>query len=141
MAQRRFGSANTTGRKLDVIGEYLSMYQKALSHTYFQTLYIAYRITELKRCRAAVRFISFEPLIGSVGKINLSNIHWAIVGGESGPKSRFLDINWVDQIFDQCEKYDVQFFFKQWGGVNKKRTGRTFRGRTWNEMPNLRVYA
>lgn len=102
---------------------------------------VAYRITELKRCRAAVRFISFEPLIGSVGKINLSNIHWAIVGGESGPKSRPLDIIWVDQIFDQCGQYDVHFFFKQWGGVNKKRTGRTFKGRIWDEMPRLHVHA
>ncbi|MBT4691519.1 MAG: DUF5131 family protein [Rhodospirillaceae bacterium] len=102
---------------------------------------VTYRIAELKRCRAAVRFISFEPLIGPVGKINLSDIHWAIVGGESGPNSRPLDINWVDQIFDQCELYDVHFFFKQWGGVNKKRTGRTFKGRTWDDMPNLHVHA
>ncbi len=101
---------------------------------------VTYRIAELKRCQAAVRFISFEPLIGPVGEINLTNIHWAIVGGESGPKSRQLDTNWVDQIFDQCEQYDVHFFFKQWGGTNKKRTGRTFKGRTWDEMPSLSVH-
>jgi len=102
---------------------------------------VVHRITELKQCRATVRFISFEPLIGSVGKVNLSKIDWAIVGGESGPNSRPLDIDWVNQIFDQCERYDVHFFFKQWGGVNKKRTGRTFKGRTWDEMPELHAHA
>ncbi len=102
---------------------------------------VVHRIAELKRCRATVRFISFEPLIGSVGKVNLSKIDWAIVGGESGPNSRPLDTDWVDQIFDQCEHHDVHFFFKQWGGVNKKRTGRTFKGRTWDEMPELRAHA
>lgn len=95
------------------------------------------RIAALKKCRAAVRFISFEPLIGPVGKVNLSKIDWAIVGGESGPRARPLETDSVDQIFDQCETFDVHFFFKQWGGVNKKRTGRIFRGRTWDEMPSM----
>ena len=98
---------------------------------------VVHRIAELKRCKAAVRFISFEPLIGPVGEVNLSKIHWAIVGGESGPRSRRLDTVWVDEIFDQCENYNAHFFFKQWGGVNKKRTGRTFKGRTWDEMPSM----
>lgn len=96
---------------------------------------VANRIAALKRCKAAVRFISFEPLIGSVGTVNLSNIHWAIVGGESGPKARPLDTLWVEEIFDQCTAYEVPFFFKQWGGVNKKQTGRVFRGQTWDNMP------
>jgi protein gp37 len=102
---------------------------------------VVHRIDDLRRCRAAVRFISFEPLIGPVGKIDLSGIHWAIVGGESGPGSRPLDIEWVDQIFDQCGAHDVRFFFKQWGGKNKKRTGRTFKGRTWDDMPRVHVDA
>lgn len=97
---------------------------------------VVFRIAQLKKCRAAVRFISFEPLIGPVGRANLANIHWAIVGGESGPKARPLKIEWVEQIFGQCEQHDVRFFFKQWGGVNKKRTGRVFKGRTWDEMPS-----
>ena len=96
-----------------------------------------HRIAELKKCRAAVRFISFEPLLGPVGNINLSDIHWAIIGGESGPRARQLDIAWVDQIFDRCERYEVHFFFKQWGGANKKRAGRMFRGRTWDDMPTV----
>lgn len=102
---------------------------------------VTHRIRDLKRCRASVRFISFEPLIGSVGKVNLSNIHWAIVGGESGPNSRPLDTEWVEEIFDHCSAHDVKFFFKQWGGVNKRRTGRTFKGRTWDDMPSVHVHA
>ncbi len=102
---------------------------------------VVHRIAELKRCRAVVRFISFEPLIGPVGRVNLSNIDWAIVGGESGPNSRPLKIEWVDEIFDQSEKFGVHFFFKQWGGVNKKHTGRTFKGRTWDEMPSMYSHA
>lgn len=102
---------------------------------------VVHRIDDLRRCEAVVRFISFEPLIGAVGEVDLSNIHWAIVGGESGPKSRPLDTLWVDEIFDQCETHDVRFFFKQWGGVNKKRTGRTFKGRIWDDMPKVLVHA
>ncbi len=102
---------------------------------------VAGRINELRRCAAVVRFISFEPLIGPVGSVDLSKIHWAIVGGESGPKSRELDVRWVDEIFDQCAAFDVRFFFKQWGGKNKKRTGRTFKGRTWDDMPIMQAQA
>jgi protein gp37 len=102
---------------------------------------VVFRIAQLKKCRAAVRFISFEPLIGAVGDVNLSNIDWAIVGGESGPRARHLDIEWVEQIFERCERFDVRFFFKQWGGPNRKRAGRIFRGRTWDEMPNIQVCA
>lgn len=102
---------------------------------------VAERIPFLAKCNAAVRFISFEPLIGSVGVVDLSDIDWAIVGGESGPNARPLDISWVNEIHDQCEHHDVPFFFKQWGGVNKKRTGRTFKGQTWDEMPELKISA
>lgn len=97
------------------------------------------RIDALRQCNAVVRFISFEPLIGSVGKLDLLGIHWAIVGGESGPGARALKSEWVEHIFSQCETQGLHFFFKQWGGVNKKRTGRTFKGRTWDEMPDMYV--
>lgn len=96
---------------------------------------VADRLEELREVPAAVRFISFEPLIGSVGQIDLKGIHWAIVGGESGPGARPMDTLWVEEIFDQCAADKVAFFFKQWGGVQKKRTGREFRGRTWDELP------
>lgn len=100
---------------------------------------VASRIDALRQCNAVIRFISFEPLIGSVGKLDLSGIDWAIVGGESGPNARALKPEWVEQIFTQCEAQDLHFFFKQWGGVNKKRTGRTFKGRIWDEMPDIHV--
>lgn len=97
------------------------------------------RIAELSRCPAEIRFISFEPLIGSVGNVDLSKVAWAIVGGESGPNSRAMDRSWVDEIHTQCRKQDVSFFFKQWGGTNKKAAGRILDGRTWDEMPRRDV--
>jgi protein gp37 len=94
------------------------------------------RIDDLRRVKAAVRFISFEPLLGSVAMADLAGIHWAIVGGESGPHSRPMSETWVEEIEVACRKASTAFFFKQWGGVRKKSTGRHFRGRTFDEMPN-----
>jgi len=99
------------------------------------------RVDELRKCVATVRFISFEPLIGSVGSVDLSSIHWAIVGGESGPQARPLDPVWVQEIHDLCSEHDVLFFFKQWGGKNKKRNGREFLGKTWDEMPSTQAFS
>jgi protein gp37 len=93
------------------------------------------RIDELRRVPAAVRFISFEPLIGSVADADLQDIHWAIVGGESGPQAREMNPAWVDEIEAICRRDGAAFFFKQWGGRNKKATGRVLRGRTYDEMP------
>jgi protein gp37 len=95
----------------------------------------AYRIDHLRKTRAHVKFLSIEPLIGPVGKLNLRGIDWVIVGGESGPGARPMASDWVTGIRDQCLKSDVAFFFKQWGGVQKKKTGRILEGRTWDEMP------
>jgi protein gp37 len=97
------------------------------------------RIDELRKVRAAVRFISFEPLLGSVARTNLKGIHWAIVGGESGPRSRPMREEWVDEIEAACRKARTAFFFKQWGGVRKKATGRQYRDRTFDEMPSTPV--
>jgi protein gp37 len=93
------------------------------------------RIDALRSTPAAVRFISFEPLIGSVGDVNLHDIHWVIVGGESGPKARAIDRKWITEIKRSCRRHNVAFFFKQWGGANKKATGRVLDGKTWNEYP------
>jgi protein gp37 len=93
------------------------------------------RIDHLREVPASVRFISFEPLIADVGIVDLSGIHWAIVGGESGPRARPMDKEWAESILDQCLNAGTAFFFKQWGGVNKKKTGRVIRGRTYDEMP------
>ena len=97
------------------------------------------RITLLRRVPAQVRFISFEPLIGAIGKVNLNGMHWAIVGGESGPGARPMQQKWVEEIQTQCKTQKVAFFFKQWGGVNKKITGRVYRGRTWDEFPKKAI--
>lgn len=95
----------------------------------------ANRIDHVRKTGAHVKFLSIEPLIGPIGKLNLRGIDWVIVGGESGPGARFMDPTWVVSIRDQCLKADVAFFFKQWGGVQKKKTGRALEGRTWDEMP------
>jgi protein gp37 len=93
------------------------------------------RIDVLRRIPARVRFISAEPLIGALGTINLRGMHWVIVGGESGPGARPMKPEWVREIKAQCQDKNVAFFFKQWGGVNKKRAGRSLDGRLWNELP------
>ncbi len=93
------------------------------------------RIDHLRQIPNFIKFISFEPLLASVKGTNLTNIDWAIVGGESGPKSRPIKEEWVDEIKDACDEQGTAFFFKQWGGTNKKVTGREYRGRTWDEYP------
>jgi protein gp37 len=100
---------------------------------------VIHRIDELRSVSATVRFVSFEPLIESVEGVDLSGIHWAIVGGESGPSARLMFEVWVDEIESACEKFGTVFFFKQWGGKNKKRAGRTYRGRTWDDLPGARM--
>lgn len=95
------------------------------------------RLDDLRATRSTIRFVSFEPLIGSVARANLTGIHWAIVGGESGPRARPMQEEWIDEIYEQCEAANAAFFFKQWGGRNKKVTGRTYRGRLWDELPAL----
>ena len=94
-----------------------------------------YRIEHLRNVGAQVKFISFEPLLEGLGKINLQGIHWVIVGGESGPRARPMNKEWVIEIRDQCTAAGVPFFFKQWGGTNKKKAGRLLDGRTWDEIP------
>jgi protein gp37 len=93
------------------------------------------RLDELRHTPAKVRFISFEPLLGPIGDADLVGVHWAIVGGESGPRARPMERDWVRNIRRLCREQDVAFFFKQWGGFNKKRTGRRLDGRTWDEYP------
>jgi protein gp37 len=97
------------------------------------------RIDHLRKTRAHVKFLSLEPLLGPLQNMNLRGIDWAIVGGESGPGARPVDPAWVIDIRDQCIKAGVAFFFKQWGGVQKKKTGRELEGRTWDQMPELAV--
>lgn len=94
-----------------------------------------YRINHLRKTNAMTKFISFEPLIGPITELDINGIDWVIVGGESGPGARPIIKEWVEQIRDKCTEEDIPFFFKQWGGTIKKRTGRKLDGRTWEEMP------
>lgn len=99
------------------------------------------RIDELRRAPAAIHFISFEPLIGSVAGADLTGIDWVIVGGESGPRARQMSHVWVDEIETMCRRADAAFFFKQWGGYNKKAAGRELNGKTYDEMPKVRAFS
>ena len=94
-----------------------------------------FRIDHLRQTGAAIKFLSVEPLLGPIPALNLTGIQWVIVGGESGPGARPIEEGWVIDIQQQCQKAGVAFFFKQWGGTNKKKTGRTLQGRTWDELP------
>jgi protein gp37 len=95
------------------------------------------RIDHLRATPAVTRFLSCEPLITALPAMNLDQINWVIVGGESGPRARYLDPAWVEDIRDQCIAADVAFFFKQWGGRTPKANGRVLDGRTWDDMPQL----
>jgi protein gp37 len=96
----------------------------------------AVRIKHLAQARASVKFVSFEPLLGPVGRVDLRSIDWAIVGGESGPRARPMEEAWAIDIRDQCHTAGVAFFFKQWGGVRPKSGGRLLSGREWNQYPS-----
>ena len=106
------------------------------------------RISALRQVDARIRFLSVEPLLSDVGALDLTGIHWVIVGGESGPKARPMQLEWVENVRQQCEDQGVQFFFKQWGGWgadgkrrSKKANGRLLQGRTWDDMPALPAHA
>ncbi len=94
-----------------------------------------YRIKDLRSTPAKIKFISFEPLLGAISKVDLKGVDWVIVGGESGPKARPMSPSWVEDIRDQCLEAGVPLFFKQWGGFNRKKTGRLLNGRTWDDIP------
>lgn len=93
------------------------------------------RIDDLRLTDAHIKFLSCEPLLSSLGVIDLTGIDWLIAGGESGPKARPMEEDWVTELRDQCENFGTAFFFKQWGGVRKKKAGRLLEGRLWNEYP------
>lgn len=97
-----------------------------------------HRISDLTRTGAAIKFLSLEPLLGPLPELNLEGIDWVIVGGESGPRARPMSPEWVLDIRDQCFAAGVPFFFKQWGGARRKRSGRLLQGRTWDQLPAAR---
>ena len=95
----------------------------------------AFRVEHLRKTRASIKFISMEPLLEPIAELDLIGIDWVIVGGESGPGARPLNEDWVMDIKGKCQTSNIPFFFKQWGGVNKKKGGRLLEGRLWNQMP------
>ena len=99
------------------------------------------RIDLLRQVPAHIRFVSFEPLLGSITDPDLRGVHWAIIGGESGPRARPMEVRWVEQLHEACERQRVAFFFKQWGGKRKKRSGRLFKQRTWDGYPVVSMMA
>lgn len=100
---------------------------------------VEHRIELLRRTNARVKFLSLEPLLGPLPNLNLNSIDWVIVGGESGHNPRPMEPDWVIDIQEQCEKHEVAFFFKQWGGKNKKKNGRLLNGKTYDEMPEIEL--
>lgn len=102
-----------------------------------ETQEYAYRISHLQKTKAHVKFVSFEPLLGPITQLNLSGVHWVIAGGESGPGARPMLEDWAIGIRDQAQHFNIPFFFKQWGGFNKKKNGRLLEGRTWDELPSM----
>ncbi len=96
------------------------------------------RIDHLRQSPAKMKFLSLEPLLGPLSELNLDGMNWVIVGGESGPRFRVMRKKWVIDIKDQCDRANIPFFFKQWGGTNKKKSGRLLEGRTWDDRPMVR---
>jgi protein gp37 len=136
-------------KRADKMAEFFKTYQAStnawLGTTVENKQHGIPRIGQLRKVKAHVRFLSIEPLLEDLGALNLSGIHWVIVGGESGPKARLMKPEWVMNIKRQCEKQNVAFFFKQWGGWGadgqkraKKENGRLLLGRTWDEIPSLK---
>ncbi len=101
---------------------------------------VKFRIDDLRVTNAKIKFLSCEPLIGPLKDMDLTNIDWVIVGGESGRKSRPMQEVWIWDIKQQCQEHEVAFFFKQWGGVNKKKAGRELAGMTFDEMPLKEIF-
>jgi protein gp37 len=135
--QHTFQVLTKRSKRLRKLGQTLNWPANVWMGVSIESADVMSRIDDLSEVPAQVRFLSCEPLIGPLEGLSLDNIHWVIVGGESGPGSRPMQPLWVESIQAQCEEADVSFFFKQWGGVRKHRTGRTLNGRLFDEMPAL----
>jgi protein gp37 len=131
----RFQVLTKRAERLEQLGGVLEWPANVWMGVSVETRKYLYRLDHLRRTPAKVRFASFEPLLESLGDVNLDGIHWAIVGGESGPGARPMEKVWGIELRDQCVAAGVPFFFKQWGGTNKKKAGRLLDGRTWDQLP------
>jgi protein gp37 len=133
----RFQVLTKRSDRLAELSSHLTWSQNIWMGVSVETQKYVHRIDDLRQTAAHVKFLSLEPLLGALKNLDLQNIDWVIVGGESGFGARPIKEDWVLEIRNQCQEADVAFFFKQWGGVNKKKTGRILEGQTWSEMPNL----
>lgn len=136
MPQHNFQVLTKRSRRLLQLNDELSWPRNLCMGVTVENAKYTFRIDHLRQTDAAIKFLSLEPLLGPIPDINLRGIDWVIVGGESGPGARTMCSDWVTDIRDQCLAADVPFFFKQWGGVNKKKNGRKLDGKTWNQTPS-----
>jgi protein gp37 len=139
--QHTFQVLTKRSKRLRKLGPTLSWPSNVWMGVSVENSSVLSRVLDLASVPAKVRFLSCEPLIGPLDNLPLKDIHWVIVGGESGPGSRPMHPQWVESIQAQCEDADVSFFFKQWGGVRKHRTGRTLNGRVFDDMPPLAAFS
>src|SRR5271163_2805533 len=133
----RFQVLTKRAERLQVLGPRLKWSANIWMGVSIENADYLYRIEHLKKTQAKIKFLSLEPLLGPLPRLKLRGIDWVIVGGESGPGARAMDPDWVNEIRQQCRLAAVPFFFKQWGGTNKRRAGRLLEGRTWDEMPAI----
>ncbi len=133
--QHRFQVLTKRSERLAELGPSLSLPDNVWIGVSVEDERVLHRVADLVTVAAAIRFLSVEPLLGPIDDLPLDGIHWVIVGGESGRRARPVEADWVRSIRDQCRRARVPFFFKQWGGVNKKKTGRELDGRTWDQLP------
>ncbi len=136
-ARHRFQVLTKRSGRLRTLSYSLSWSENVWMGVSVESAKYTHRIDDLRATDAAVKFLSIEPLLGPIPHLDLRGIDWVIVGGESGPGARPMDPEWVIDIKEQCVDRGVPFFFKQWGGVQKKRAGRMLEGRIWNQMPTL----
>jgi protein gp37 len=126
-------------KRLSQLGMYLNWASHIWMGVSVENQNYTFRIDHLRQNEAHIKFLSLEPLLGPLPNLNLEGIDWVIVGGESGPGARVMQKEWVLDIRDQCVNANVPFFFKQWGGTNKKKNGRLLEDKTWDEMPDIRA--
>ncbi len=135
--QHTFQILTKRSKRLVKLAPKLNWHENIWMGVTVESKHYKYRIKDLRKTEARVKFLSLEPLIGRLQELDLTDIDWAIVGGESGPGARPMKEEWVLDIKEQCEKQETSFFFKQWGGFNKKKNGRILLGETWDEMPAI----
>jgi protein gp37 len=133
--QHTFQILTKRARRLGELGPSLPWRPNIWQGVSIESMEVAWRADELRKVPADVRFLSLEPLLGPLDELDLYGIQWVIVGGESGPRARPMKKGWVRAIRENCRRESVPFFFKQWGGVQKARTGRILDGRTWDQLP------